>query len=157
MIWRKGSLLWTSHTVVQIITIAVSFCFLCLLFSFYDSGYVMCMLPALFYLANVFFFPHIYFVVFALSPVWLIVRLFARLSVITSWGVSASFCSLFKGSGNNVTLKIIQCLLSYIIICWACISRRVTFFVRTSSHWFAAIMRQQFIMYKFNDYTFTDI
>ena len=41
----------------------------------------MCMSPALFYLANVFFFPHIYFVVFALSPVWLIVRLFARLSV----------------------------------------------------------------------------
>lgn len=57
MIWRKGSLLWTSHTVVQIITTAVSFCFLCLLFSFYDSGYVMCMSPALFYLANVFFFP----------------------------------------------------------------------------------------------------
>ena len=152
MIWRKGSLLWTSHAVVQIITTAVSFCFKCLLFSFYDSGYRWCACrPLYLYLANVFFF-----LIFILSclpwvKIWLIVRLFARLSVSTSWGVSASFCSHF------VRLKIIQCLLSYIIICWACISRRVTFFVRTSSHWYVAIMRQQFIMYKFNDYTFTDI
>ena len=57
VIWRKGSLLWTSHAVVQIITTAVSFCFICLLFSFYDSGYRWCACrPLYLYLANVFFF-----------------------------------------------------------------------------------------------------